>query len=71
MNDPDSPDVQFISHTGKLAVLSDNTTVPVTHWFGYDGVECEPAQAVSCVAGDDEVGWFAIDLVESNYARVH
>jgi hypothetical protein len=65
------PDVIMIHRLTGTAVLTNNTTVPVTHWFGRDGESCDPMVAVSCVAGSEDAGWFSIDLEQFCYATVH
>lgn len=64
-------DVLFINRGQRIAVLTDNSVIPVTHWFDHMARECDPLLAVSCVAGCDEVGWFSIDLEAFSYATVH
>lgn len=71
MNDPDTPDVVMVNRLANMAVLDTNETVPITHWFGAGGEECPSEFAVSCVAGHDSIGWYAIDLTHFNYAMVH
>lgn len=55
----------------QKAFLSDDRTVPVTHWFDRDGWDCDPRNAATCVCGADGIGWFAIDLVNFGPAQVH
>lgn len=64
-------DVKFVNRTQRIAVLTDNRIVPVTHWFDNRGELCAPVRAVSCVAGSDETKWFCIDLTQFVYATVH
>lgn len=71
MNDPDKPEVQSVHRVLRQALLTDGRIVPVTHWFGSDGNDCEPHKAVSCVCGTDETGWFALDLSKFAPAKVH
>ena len=47
----------------RLFVDSDGNTHPVVAMFNLDGQECEPADAVSAVAGT-EGRWFCLDLQE-------
>ena len=65
------PEVLLVHKLLRKAYLSDDSSVPVTHWFGRDGNECDPMVAVSCVCGDDVIGWFAIDLEAFGPAQVH
>lgn len=71
MNEDDMPDVVAVLRIPGIALLDDERTVPVTHWFGASGDICPPQLAVSCVAGHDDVGWFAIDLEKFSYVTVH
>lgn len=71
MNDRDCPEIVLINGAEQRAVLADGRVVPVTHWFDLRGALCEPEDAASCVAGADNIGWFAIDLQNFNYAVVH
>lgn len=36
---------------------------PITNWIDEDGDECEPADAITCVAGAEDC-WYSIDLRE-------
>lgn len=71
--DVDSLDlgVEYISRSAEIAVLNNGISVPVTHWFDALGDECEADEADACVCGDDEWGWFHIDLENSCHATVH
>lgn len=71
MNDREDVDVLFINRSQNIAVLSNNAAVPVTHWFDGMAEVCDPIHAVACVAGSDEQGWFSIDLLAFEYAKVH
>jgi len=64
-------DVAFINTTERIAVLTDDRAVPITHFFDDSGDECGPMVAVYCVAGQEGIGWFAIDLTCFSYAMVH
>lgn len=72
--------VENLSHTqsGEItgvnrhlgcAVVDHKTYVWITKWLDEDGEDCTPDEAVSCVAGEDGVGWWSIDL--SHYSRVN
>ena len=71
MNDPDKPQVHAVHFLMKQAILTDNRIIPVTNWFGSDGQECDPRMAVTCVAGCEDAGWYAIDLRQFGLATVH
>jgi hypothetical protein len=64
-------DVIVVNRSLGVAILNNGSHVPVTHWFDARAKECTPVDAVSCVAGDDSVGWFSIDLLKFQYATVH
>lgn len=65
------PDVMAIHRIQQIAILDNLTVVPVTHWFNRRGDECESKDAVVCVCGADEVGWYTIDLVNFDYIQHH
>lgn len=55
-------DIQAINLAWRLALLTDDTTVPITHLFDSDGNETDsPSEAIAAVAGSGGL-WFAIDL---------
>lgn len=46
----------------EVAMLDDGALIPVTNWLDEDGEFCEADDAAVCVAGNDEEGWYTIDL---------
>jgi hypothetical protein len=52
---------EAINLAQRLFMDSDGYTHPVVAMFDVDGEECEPAEAVSAVAGT-EGRWFCLDL---------
>jgi len=52
-------------------LLSDGTVLPITNYFDEWGEDCEPEDAVTCVAGTDAFGWLSIDLTEFDWPTVH
>ncbi len=56
-------DVKAVNRGRAMAMLDCGCFVPITEWFGEDGEDCAPDDAIVCVAGDDDHGWFTIDLV--------
>lgn len=58
----DTPEVIGIHYGDKVAVLDCNCIVPVTHWFDWQGFDCEPDDAETCVCGDEDHGWFVVEL---------
>ncbi len=64
-------DVQMVNRHRRIAVLTCDCQVPVTHWFGHEGKDCEPNDACFCVCGDEAHGWFSLDLSSFDYVTVH
>lgn len=59
--------VEIIILSMQLAVMTNGDKLPVTNWFDDCGEECEPNDAVWCVAGPDHEGyWYTIDLKPSD-----
>jgi hypothetical protein len=54
--------IELVNRTRAQAVSSTGVVYPVTNWFGDDGDDCEPNDAVVCVAGSEALGWLTIDL---------
>jgi hypothetical protein len=70
--DPDAPPfVLFVNRSRGVALLSTGHMVPVTHWFDRMGSDCDPMDAVACVAGSDATKWFSIDLLNHTPMKVH
>ena len=59
-------DVVLVNRKQGTAILDDNESQEVTNWLGIDGEECEPMEAVVCVAGPSlhkhKIGFYTIDL---------
>jgi hypothetical protein len=65
-------DAVVVRASGSYVLLEDGGTVPITEWLDCDGDECEPCDAVTCVAGSDDFGWIVIVLPERAAAeRMH
>jgi hypothetical protein len=65
-------DVIGIHREKNLAMLDDGSVITVTHWMDEDGDFCLAKDAIVCVAGSDEAGWYTIDLsFFSGNAMVH
>lgn len=67
----DTAEIQAIHRNERVALLNCGCTIPVTDWFGKDGADCAPRDAIVCVAGDDNHGWFMIDLQAFQIVTVH
>jgi hypothetical protein len=67
----DEIEVQAIHRGNGVALLACGCSVPITDWFGKDGEDCAPKDAIVCVGGDDDHGWFMIDLVALEIVTVH
>lgn len=70
-SESDELEVQVIHFRYEKAILTDGRQVPVTHWFDDRGSKCKPREAVTCVCGSDETGWFAVDLEHFGPATIH
>lgn len=56
-------EVAMINVTLGIAIMEDGQELPITNSFDDDGDDCEPSEAVACVAGPDRNGmWVTIDL---------
>ena len=65
------PEVWQVNMGQGMAYLDDGRVVPITNWFDTDGDDCGPEEAVVCVAGHEDIGWYTIDLRERRYVTVH
>lgn len=64
-------DIALIDHDKRILVFDDGASLPITHYFDIEGDDCEPDDAVSCVAGADGQGWYTIDLRHYVPASIH
>jgi hypothetical protein len=64
-------EVSAINRARGIAMLECGCYVPVIEWFSKEGKDCDPDDAIVCVAGDDEHGWFTVDLVAFEIVTVH
>ena len=56
-------DIAAINRAKRIAVLESGETIPITNFFEAGGDECDPSDAVTCVAGPCSNGkWYSIDL---------
>ena len=70
-NDEREVNVTFINRAQNFALLDTGFIVPVIHWFNTDGDDCNSKEAVVCVCGSEQFGWFIIDLTTFDYMTVH
>lgn len=57
-----SDTIAMIDHDERVVMFDDGRSLPITHYFDAFGDDCEPDDAVSCVAGAEGKGWYTIDL---------
>jgi hypothetical protein len=63
--------IEFINRAQGFALLTNLCIVPVIHWFDRRGEDCVPADAVVCVTGSDQFGWYTVDLERFGRVVVH
>ena len=63
--------IEVLDLDDRVAVMSDGSTLPLTDFFDDDGDDCEPWDAVVCVAGSDSFGWLTISLLEVDEPVFH
>lgn len=56
------PEVEVVSLDKRTVTLRDGTVLPITDFFDVFGEECEPIDAVACVAGTDDFGWLDVEI---------
>jgi len=59
-------EVELVNLTQNYVMFTNGVSVPITDYFDSDGDECEPDRATVCVAGDDAVGWFSIEIAPTS-----
>ena len=64
-------DVLGIHRSQGIALMNCDCHVPVTEWFDATGQDCEPEDAIVCVCGDEDHGWFTVDLEAFQVVTVH
>lgn len=67
---PKKPSVYSINYHTRIAILTDDTILPITDFYDSDGNDCEPISAAACVAGREGM-WFAIDTSKFNAGTMH
>jgi len=58
----DHPEVEVVSLYERTVTLRDGTVLPITEFLDVFGEDCEPIDAVVCIAGTDEFGWLDIEI---------
>lgn len=59
-----APVVELINLTSGYVLFSGGMVLPITAYIGADGNDCDRGDAIVCVAGSDEHGWFTISVGE-------
>lgn len=61
---PDKDAPVSVIRTGKnyVAVFGNDVIMPITSWFDDEGEDCDPDDAIVCVAGSEGLGWVTITL---------
>lgn len=67
----DFREVIAINRSKQLAMLADFVLIPVAHWLDIDGEYCDPDDAVVCVAGNEALGWWVVDLSDFEDKVLH
>lgn len=63
-------DLEAINIHGRFVMTTKIEFLPIVAFYDENGEDCEPEDAVTCVAGDDEFGWLTIKL-ERDHVTVH
>jgi len=71
MSPEKTPDVMAVHRGQRVALMDCGCQIPVTDWFDATGQDCNPADAIVCVCGDDAHGWFTVDLQALKTVTVH
>ena len=62
-------EVEAVNSGRGVALTSDGKFIPITDYMDADGEACEPAEAVSVVAGPDENGkWWHVTLSDFTHS---
>lgn len=64
-------EIELIDLEAEVAILSDGSTIPLTNFFDEDGDDCDPEDAVCCVAGNNDFGWLTISLADLDEPTFH
>ena len=66
-----SSDVMAVHRGQRVALMDCGCQIPVTDWYDNKGNDCEPKDAIVCACGDDDHGWFTVDLQALKTVTVH
>jgi hypothetical protein len=61
--------VELLSRSRAEVVTDDGEVLPITRWLDGDNEECEPTDAIWCVAGREDWGWVALRVAD--YEPLH
>lgn len=68
----DDPYCDAINLASATAILDNGDTIPIVAWFDADGEDCEPGEAIVCVAGPCSNGkWYTIEILQFDRATIH
>lgn len=78
MSDTTELDVAAVHYANACAMLTNDAIVPITHWINSDAEatklypgEALPQEARICVCGNDDVGYFIVDLDDYEPRELH
>lgn len=54
--------IEHVCKDHGIVTIAGGRRMSVTTWLDDFGDDCQPEDAVACVAGSDESGWVCIDL---------
>lgn len=64
------PNVETVMLEAGYVVLEGGLVLPILDYLDDDGEDCEPDDAVTCVAGNAEYGWITV-MVFAEPVTVH
>lgn len=64
-------DVDIINLDTRHVIFSNGDAAPITNFFDSHGDECGPDDAVSIVAGRDEIGWWSLEILHSDRVGIN
>jgi hypothetical protein len=62
--------VTMVWKAKRMAVASNGVVYPITHFFDEWGDDCEPGEALTCLAGAGKT-WFTINLTQYQPPVLH